>query len=226
MLLQRGGFWCAVGAVRKWSKRRDQLVYGQRKAVEGTDKALTGLGALLEKLADGSDGSDGSDGAVGASVHARALIEALALYRSAHRCRVGLVESGENTAVRLWSTPPDAALSEMPAGERCERVAEAVEGADKALESFNAAMQTLRAETNSVNGTKAARERLRGLADKAHTAAAAEAKAGKRLLAHVARGGQAAVPVPSRHRAPVGACSGGLRRVHVQRRCAEVAGRY
>ena len=76
----------------------------------------------------------------------------------------------------------------MPADERAERIAEAVEGSDKALESFNAAMKTLRAATNSATGTKAARERLRGLADKVHAAAAAEAKAGKRLLAHVARG--------------------------------------
>ena len=186
LLLQRGGFWCAVGAVKEWSKRRNQLVYGQREAVEGTDNAFAGLGALLEKLADGSGGSDGSDGAV--SVHACALSETLAQYRSAHRCRVKLVECGEKTAVRLWSTPPDAALSAMPADERCERIAEAVEGSDKALESFNAAMRTLRAATNSATITKAARERLRGLADKAHTAAAAEAKAGKRLLAHVARG--------------------------------------
>ena len=122
------------------------------------------------------------------SVHARALSEALAQYRSAHRCRVKLVGCGEDTAVRLWPAPPDAALSAMPAGERAERVGEAVEVAGRALESFNTAMKALRAATNSATITKAARERLRGLADKAHAATAAEAKAGKRLLAHVGRG--------------------------------------
>lgn len=43
LLLQRGGHWSATDAVKKWSTRRNQLVYAQRKAVEGTDKALKHL---------------------------------------------------------------------------------------------------------------------------------------------------------------------------------------
>ena len=43
LLLQRGGHWSATDAVKKWSKRRNQVVYAQRKSVEGTDKALNAL---------------------------------------------------------------------------------------------------------------------------------------------------------------------------------------
>ena len=57
--------------------------------------------------------------------------------------------------------------------------------ADRALESFIVA---LRALIDSVNGTEAARKRLRDLADKVHRAAAAEAKADKKLLTHIAKG--------------------------------------
>ena len=222
VLLRRGGFWCAVGAVKEWSKRRDQLVHGQREAVEGTDNAFAGLGALLEKLAAGSDGVRWGRCRCTPARWARRWHSVGAL--------IGVVSSWSSAARTLLCVcgrpHRTLRLSAMPADERAERIAEAVEGSDKALESFNAAMKTLRAATNSATGTKAARERLRGLADKVHAAAAAEAKAGKRLLAHVARGRRSVVPVPSRRRAPVGACSGGLRRVHFQRRCAEAAGRY
>ena len=184
VLLQRGGFWCAVEAAKKWSKRRNQLVYGQRKAAEGTDGALADLGALLEGLA--GEGSDG--GAAAVSVQACAMREALERYRGTHRRRVGLVESGEGNALHLWSTPPDSALSAMPANERAEGIAKAAEGSDKALESFNAAMTALRATINSVNSNEAALKRLRVLADKVHKAAASEAKADKKLLTHIDKG--------------------------------------
>ena len=179
--LQRGGFWCAVEAVKRWSKRRNQLVYGQHKATEGTDKALADLGALLGRLA-----GEGSEVGVDAmSVHACAMSDAMARYRGAHRRRIELVECGGNSVAYLWPTPPGSALDEVPSDERAEKVCEATAGADRALESFNVA---LRALIDSVNGTEAACKRLRDLAGKVHEAAAAEAKADKKLLTHIAKG--------------------------------------
>ena len=167
--------------MKRWSKRRNQLVYGQRKATEGTDKALADLGALLERLA-----GEGSDvGGEAMSVHACAMSDAMARYRGAHRRRIELVECGGNSVSCLWPTPPRSALDEMPSDGRAEKVSEATAGADRALESFNVA---LRALIDSVNGTEAARKRLRDLADKVHRAAAAEAKADKKLLTHIAKG--------------------------------------
>ena len=184
LLLQRGGFWCAVDAVKKWSKRRNQLVYAQRKAAEGTDKALGDLGAFL----DGSASESLDCGVAVMSVQIRSMRESLAQHRGDRRRRIELVESGEDIALHLWSTPPDPALSGMPADERVEMIAKATEGSDKALEALNAALKAVRAAINSVSGTEAARKRLWGLADKVHKAAAAEAKADKRLLAHIAKG--------------------------------------
>ena len=181
LLLQRGGFWGAVDAVKKWSKRRNQMVYAQRKATEGTDKALGVQGAFLDGFASESPDCGGA----AMSVQVRAMRESLAQHRGDRRRRIELVESGADSALHLWPTQPSPALSGMPADERAEMIAKATEGSDKALESFNAALKALRAAINSVDCTKAERKRLRGLADKARSAAAAEAKADKRLLAHV-----------------------------------------
>ena len=67
-------------------------------------------------------------------------------------------------------------------------IAAAVERSDKALEAFNTALKALRAKIRTVDGTEAARKRLRALVDKIHKAVAVEAKADKRLLAHIAKG--------------------------------------
>ena len=178
VLLQRGGFWSAVDAVKKWSNRRNQLVYAKRKAVDGTDKALNTLTAFT--------GKHPSIGAV--SVQSRAMSEAVAQCRNAQRRRVELVESSDGNALRLRATPPISALVEMGADERAVMIAAAVERSDKALEVFNTALKTLRTKIKTVDSTEAARKRLRALADKIHKAVAVEAKADKRLLAHIAKG--------------------------------------
>ena len=173
--LQRGGHWSAVDAVKKWSKRRNQLAYAQRKAVEDTDKALNTLATSAAKHS--------SVGAV--SVQARAMSEAVAQYRTAQRRRVELVESGFGNALRLRATPPVSALAELSADERAAAITAAVKRSDKALEAFNTALKALRARIRTVDSTEAARKRLRALADQARATVAAEAKAGKRLLAHM-----------------------------------------
>ena len=178
VLLQRGGFWCAVEAVKKWSKRRDQLLYTRRKASEGTDAAMDKLGAAVERLAD-AETLPAQVGLMG---------EALALCRDHHRRRVELADSGEGAALHLRPSPTDPELAQLAADGRAEQIGEASEAADKALELFNAALKLLRAAINSAGGTDKTRKRLRDLADKAHKSAASEAKADKRLLAHIARG--------------------------------------
>ena len=178
LLLQRGGFWSAADAVKKWSKRRNQLEYAQRKAVEGTDKALNTLATFTAKHPD--------HGVV--SVQSRAMGESVAQCRDAQRRRVELVESGDGNALHLRATPPDRGLIELAAAERAEMIAAAVERSDKALEVFNTALKTLRTKIKTVDGTAAAHKRLRALADKTHKAATAETKADKRLLTHIAKG--------------------------------------
>ena len=178
LLLQRGGFWSAVDAVKKWSGRRNQIVYAQRKAVEGTDKALNTLTAFAAKKP--------AHGTV--LVQVRVMGESVAQCRDAQRRRVELVGSGDGNALRLRATPPSSGLVEMSADERAVMIAAAVERSDKALEVFNTTLKALRAKIRTVDGTEAARKRLRVLADKAHKAVAAEAKTDKRLLAHIAKG--------------------------------------
>ena len=170
-VLQRGGFWCAVEAVRKWSTRRNALVYAASESVERTGAALGVFGALV------------GEGAA-AVAFARA-VGALESCRADQRRRVELVGSGENVALHLWATPPSSELSAMPAGERARRVAEATGRAEEAQESFLAALGDV---VDCVGGDGASRDRLGGLVDKVRAAAAAEARADKRLLAHVARG--------------------------------------
>ena len=178
LLLQRGGCWSAVDAVKKWSRHRNQLVYAQRKAVEGTDKALNTLATFAAKKPAHS----------AVLVQARAMSASVTQYRNAQRRRVELVESGDGNALRLRATPPDRGLVEMSADERAVMIAAAVERSNKALEAFSAALKTLRAKIRIVDSTEAARKRLRALAEKIHKAVAAEAKADKRLLAHIAKG--------------------------------------
>ena len=178
LLLQRGGFWGAVEAVKKWSKRRNQLLYATHKASEGADAAMDKLGAAARR----------PDDAATVTAQVALMGEALALYRGRHRRRVALADSGERIASRLRPDPPDPELAQMTADERSEQIGEAAADADKALESFNAALKSLRAAVNSAGGADKTRKRLRDLADKAHKAAASEAKADKRLLAHVAKG--------------------------------------
>ena len=67
-------------------------------------------------------------------------------------------------------------------------IAAAVERSDKALEVFNTALKALRSKIRTVDGTEAARKRLRTLTDNIHQAVVVEAKADKRLLAHIAKG--------------------------------------
>ena len=178
VLLQRGGFWSAVEAVKKWSKRRDQLLYTRHKASEGTGSAMGKLGAAVERLAD-AEALPPQVGLMG---------EALALYRDHHRRRLELADSGEGAALHLRPGPTDPELAQLAADERAEQIGEAREAADKALELFNAALKSLRAANNSAGVADKTRKRLRDLADKAHKSAASEAKADKRLLAHIARG--------------------------------------
>ena len=178
LLLQRGGHWSATDAVKKWSTRRNQVVYAQRKAVEGTDKALNTLATFAAKKPARS----------AVLVQARSMSESVAQYRDAHRRRVELVESGNGNALHLRETPPDRELVEMSVDERAVMIAAAVERSDKALEAFNAALKALRAKIRTVDSTEAARKRLRTLVDKARKAVAVEAKADKRLLAHIAKG--------------------------------------
>ena len=178
LLLQRGGHWSATDAVKKWSDRRNQVVYAQRKAVEGTDKALNTLSVFAAKKPARS------------AVLAQTLTmsEAVERCRDAQRRRVELVESSDGNALRTRATPPDLGLVEMSADERAVMIAAAVERSDKALQAFNTALKALRAKIRTVDGTEAARKRLRALADKARKAVAVEAKADERLLAHIAKG--------------------------------------
>ena len=194
LLLQRGGYWSAVDAVKKWSGRRNQLVYAQRKAVEGTDKALNTLATFAAKKPAHS----------AVLVQARAMSASVAQYRDAQRRRVELVESGDGNALHLRATPPGRGLVEMSVDERAVMIAAAIDRSDKALEVFNTALKALRAKIRTVDGTEAARKRLRVLADKAHKAVAAEAKADKRLLAHIAKGDERLF----RHRRDTERCSG------------------
>ena len=178
LLLQRGGHWSATDAVKKWSKRRNQVVYAQRKAVEGTDKALDALSVFAAKKP--------AHGAVLAQ--ARSMAASVELCRDVQRRRVELVESSDGNALHLREIPPSRELVEMSVDERAVMIAAAVERSDKALEAFNAALKALRAKIRTVDSTEAARKRLRALVDKARKAVAVEAKADKRLLAHIAKG--------------------------------------
>ena len=99
LLLQRGGYWSAVTAVKKWCKHRRQLVYAQRKACERTDEALTKLDAAARRHTD-------------TDLHGlvTALSDAVLLYRGQHRRRVELTESSGNVSTELWTSPPAEAL--------------------------------------------------------------------------------------------------------------------
>ena len=178
VLLQRGGHWSATDAVKKWSTRRNQLVYAQRKAVEGTDKALNTLATFAAKKSAHS----------AVSVQASAMTASVERCRDAQRQRVELVEPSDGNALHLRATPPGRGLVEMSADERAVMIAAAVERSDEALEVFNTTLKALRAKIRTVDGTEAARKRLRTLADKIHKAVVVEAKADKRLLAHIAKG--------------------------------------
>ena len=178
LLLQRGGHWSAVDAVKKWSDRRNQVVYAQRKAVEGTDKTLNALSVFAAKKPAHS----------AVSAQTRVMSEAVELCRDAQRRRVELVESSDGNALRWRDTPPERGLVEMGVDERAVMIAAAVERSDEALEAFNAALKALRAKIRTVDGTEAARKRLRTLTEKIRKVVAVEAKAGKRLLAHIAKG--------------------------------------
>ena len=142
LLLQRGGYWSAADAVKKWSKRRNQLVYAQREAVEGTDKALNTLATFAAKKPAHS----------AVLVQSRAMSEAVARCRNAQRRRVDLVESGNGNALRLRATPPGRGLVEMSVDERAVMIAAAVERSDEALAVFNAALKALRAKIRTVDG--------------------------------------------------------------------------
>jgi len=136
------------------------------------------LGAAAEGLGDGT-----------ATAQAELMAEALAAYRSLSRRRVALADSGDKAAAHLRPERPDTALVSMTVDERAEAISAATAEADDALESFNAALKKLRAAVGRVEGLDGrVRRRLRSLADTAHKAAAAEAKADKRLLAHTAKG--------------------------------------
>ena len=90
LLLQRGGFWSAVGAVKKWSKHRNKLVYSSRKAGERTDEALTKLDAVAQRHADAY-----LPGLVAA------LTDAVLMYRDHRQRRVELTESAENVSTHF-----------------------------------------------------------------------------------------------------------------------------
>ena len=117
-----------MDAVKKWSKRRNHVVYAQRKSVEGTDKALNALSVFAAKKP--------AHGAVLAQ--ARAMAASVERCRDAQRRRVELVESSDGNALDLRATPPDRGLVEMSVDERAVMIAAAVERSDKALEVFSA----------------------------------------------------------------------------------------
>lgn len=177
VLLQRGGYWSAVDAAKKWSKRRRTLQHAQSKSAKATGKTL----AALAKTADKKN-------AAAVAAQAAAMTAALALYRKHRQHRVELADSGEKAALHLRPRRPAAALTELSPDERSAKIAETADAADKTLESFNTALTALRAAIGAADVTDAARKRLRELADKARTAAAAEARADKKLLAHIAKG--------------------------------------
>ncbi len=179
-LLQRGGFWSAVDAVMKWSKRRNQLLYGQRKAAERVNAAFVKL--------DAAAGRCGSVDDAGLLSHVGAAADALMLYRDCQQRRVDLVDSGEGAALRLRTTPSGVELTQMTASERSDAINEVTEEVDEALAVVVSALKAASAAVKSAEGAEAVRKRLRELVGKVRAAAAAEAKADKKLLAHVAKG--------------------------------------
>ena len=60
-----------MDAVKKWSKRRNHVVYAQRKSVEGTDKALDVLSVFAAKK----------------PAHSTVSAQARAMAASVERCR-------------------------------------------------------------------------------------------------------------------------------------------
>ena len=175
LLLQRGGYWSAVTAAKKWSKRRRQVVYAQRKAAERTDEAVTKLDAAARQHTD-------LHGLV------TALSDAVLLYRNQHLRRVELTESAGNVSTGLWTTRPDAALLDMNVDDRSDAINATVEASDEVLEVFNVTVKSLRAAITESDATAAVRKRLRGWVTKTVTAVASEAKADKKLLTHIAKG--------------------------------------
>ena len=175
LLLQRGGYWAAVTAVKKWCIHRRGLAYGQRKAGERTDEALTKLDAAAQQHTD-------LHGLVAA------LSGTVLLYRSHQRRRVDLVGSSQNVSTGLCPVPPDEALLGLSVDERCDAIASVVEASDEALEEFNTTVKTLRTAVTSSDVTAAGRKRLRGWVTKTVAAVAAEAKTDKKLVTHIGKG--------------------------------------
>ena len=177
LLLQRGGYWSAVTAVKKWCKHRRGLAYGQRKAGGRTDEALTKLDAAAQKHGDTE-----------LSGLVSALSGTVLLYRGHQRRRVDLVGSSQNVSTGLWPVPPDAALLGLSVDERSDAIADAVEVSDKTLEQFNTTVKTLRTAITSSDVTAAGRKRLRGWVTKTVAAVTAEAKTDKKLVTHIGKG--------------------------------------
>lgn len=180
LLVHRGGYWSAVDAVKKWSKRRRGLVYAQSKTAERSDKALTVLAALAA-LAD-------KHGLGAVSVRCAAMSDAVTVYRGHRRRLVELADSTAKAALHLRPERPDAALTQLSPDERAELSSEAVEAADKALEVFNTELKGLRAAIAAADVSDAVRKRLRNAATKSKTQVGSEDKADKKLLSHVAKG--------------------------------------
>ena len=141
LLLQRGGYWTAVTAAKKWSKHRRQLTHSQRKAAERIDNTLTKLdGAAQKHTATELQGL------------VTELANAVETYRGCHQQRVDLTATSGNTSTRLWPSPPVQALLDLSSDGRSEANTAAAAGSDTALETFNATMPPTSYKLTFANG--------------------------------------------------------------------------
>ena len=177
LLLQRGGYWSAVTATKKWVKHRRERMYAQRKTRERTDTALSKLDDVVQRHADGC-----MPGLVAE------LADAVLLYREHQSQRVALSETSGNVSTHLWATPPDTKLADMGVDDRSAANSAAADTAEAALETFKTAVDRLRAGVTDLEATPAVRDRLRKLTTATKQAVAAEAKADKKLLTHICKG--------------------------------------
>ena len=177
LLLQRGGYWSAVTATKKWVKHRREREYAQRKTCERTDTALSALDAAVQRHADGC-----MPGIVAE------LADAVLLYREHQSRRVALTETAGNVATHLWPAPPDTKLADMGVDGRSAGLSAASDTAEAALATFKTAVDRLRAGITQLDETAAVRDRLRKAVTDTKQAVAAETKTDKKLLTHVCKG--------------------------------------
>ena len=175
--LQRGGYWSAATAAKKWVKHRRQRVYAQHKTRKQTDTALSTLDDAVQQHAEGCVPGLAAE-----------LADAVLLYRDHQARRVALTETSGNVATHLWATAPDTGLLDMDVDDRSVAISAATEAADAVLATFKTTVDRLRAGITDLEVTPAVRERLRKAITETKQAVAAETKADKKLLAHICKG--------------------------------------